>query len=80
MRQTFFDGAVKNFQVVLPDFGTVAGPFRSFGSPVRVSIQTRYVRLQLGQDAVVLATGSGEILGLPERKAAATIEFLRSAR
>src|SRR6188768_1089883 len=28
MRQTFFDGAVKNFQVVIPDFGTVAGPFQ----------------------------------------------------
>src|SRR3954465_13537729 len=28
MRTTFFDGAVKNFQVVIPDFGTVAGPFQ----------------------------------------------------
>lgn len=28
MRQTFFDGAVKNFQVVIPDFGTVAGVFQ----------------------------------------------------
>ena len=28
MRQTFFDGAVKNFQVVIPDFGTVTGPFQ----------------------------------------------------
>ena len=28
MRQTFFDGAVKNFQVVIPDFGTIAGPFQ----------------------------------------------------
>ncbi len=28
MRQTFFDGAVKNFQIVIPDFGTVAGPFQ----------------------------------------------------
>ena len=28
MRQTFFDGAVKNFQVVIPDFGTVAGAFQ----------------------------------------------------
>ena len=27
-RQTFFDGAVKNFQIVIPDFGTVAGPFQ----------------------------------------------------
>ena len=25
MRQTFFDGAVKNYQIVIPDFGTVAG-------------------------------------------------------
>ncbi len=28
MRQTFFDGAVKTFQVIIPDFGTVAGPFQ----------------------------------------------------
>lgn len=28
MRTTFFDGAVKNFQVVIPDFGTVEGPFQ----------------------------------------------------
>jgi TP901-1 family phage major tail protein len=28
MRQTFFEGAVKTFQIVLPDFGTVAGPFQ----------------------------------------------------
>jgi TP901-1 family phage major tail protein len=28
MRQTFFDGAVKNFQVVIPDFGTVTGAFQ----------------------------------------------------
>ena len=28
MRQTFFDGAVKNFKVVIPDFGTVAGAFQ----------------------------------------------------
>jgi len=28
MRQTFFDGAVKTYQIVIPDFGTVAGPFQ----------------------------------------------------
>jgi TP901-1 family phage major tail protein len=28
MRQTFFDGAVKTCQVVIPDFGTVQGPFQ----------------------------------------------------
>ena len=28
MRQTFFDGAVKGFQIVIPDFGTVEGPFQ----------------------------------------------------
>ena len=28
MRQTFFDGAVKNCQVVIPDFGTVEGSFQ----------------------------------------------------
>jgi len=28
MRQTFFDGAVKMCQVVIPDFGIVQGPFQ----------------------------------------------------
>jgi TP901-1 family phage major tail protein len=28
MRQTFFDGAVKNCQVVIPDFGTIEGAFQ----------------------------------------------------
>src|SRR5256885_17150215 len=28
MRATFFDGAVKNFQVVIPDFGIVQGLFQ----------------------------------------------------
>ena len=28
MRQTFFDGAVKTFQVVIPDFGNVEGSFQ----------------------------------------------------
>jgi TP901-1 family phage major tail protein len=28
MRQTFFDGAVKNYQVIIPDFGTIEGPFQ----------------------------------------------------
>ena len=28
MRQTFFDGAVKNYQIVIPSFGTVAGAFQ----------------------------------------------------
>ncbi|HEY4773984.1 MAG TPA: phage major tail protein, TP901-1 family [Xanthobacteraceae bacterium] len=28
MRQTFFEGAVKSFQLVIPDFGTVEGPFQ----------------------------------------------------
>src|SRR5581483_10343441 len=28
MRQTFFDGTLKNYQIVIPDFGTVAGPFQ----------------------------------------------------
>ena len=31
MRQTFFDGAVKDYQVVIPDFGTVEGPFQVTG-------------------------------------------------
>jgi TP901-1 family phage major tail protein len=28
MRQTFFDGAVKTFQIVIPDFGTMEGAFQ----------------------------------------------------
>ena len=28
MRQTFFDGAVKTYQIVIPDFGTVEGAFQ----------------------------------------------------
>jgi TP901-1 family phage major tail protein len=28
VRQAFFDGAVKNWQVVVPDFGTVEGAFQ----------------------------------------------------
>jgi len=28
MRQTFFDGSVLGYQIVIPDFGTVAGPFQ----------------------------------------------------
>src|SRR2546423_829033 len=28
MRQTFFDGAVKSYQIVIPDFGTVEGAFQ----------------------------------------------------
>lgn len=31
MRQTFFDGAVKNCQVVIPDFGTIQGAFQITG-------------------------------------------------
>lgn len=28
MRQTFFDGAVKTYQIVIPDFGTVQGAYQ----------------------------------------------------
>jgi TP901-1 family phage major tail protein len=28
MRQTFFDGAVKSYQIVIPDFGAVQGAFQ----------------------------------------------------
>jgi len=28
IRQTFFDGTVINYQIVIPDFGTMAGPFQ----------------------------------------------------
>ncbi|REC58880.1 phage major tail protein, TP901-1 family [Rhodosalinus sediminis] len=30
-RQVFFDGATPEFQVVIPDFGTIAGPFQVTG-------------------------------------------------
>ena len=28
LRVAFFEGAIKSYQVVIPDFGTVAGPFQ----------------------------------------------------
>jgi TP901-1 family phage major tail protein len=28
MRQTFFDGTIVEYQIVIPDFGTVQGPFQ----------------------------------------------------
>src|SRR4051812_25427903 len=28
MRQTFFDGTIQNYQIVIPTFGTVAGAFQ----------------------------------------------------
>jgi TP901-1 family phage major tail protein len=28
LRQIFFDGAVKDYQIVIPDFGTVQGAFQ----------------------------------------------------
>jgi len=28
MRQTYFEGAIKTFQIVIPDFGTVTRPFQ----------------------------------------------------
>lgn len=28
LRQTFFDGAVKDFEIVIPDFGTLQGAFQ----------------------------------------------------
>ena len=27
-RSVFFDGVIPNFQVIIPDFGTVTGPFQ----------------------------------------------------
>jgi TP901-1 family phage major tail protein len=35
MRQVFFDGVVQTFQVVVPDFGTVTGPFQVTGLEYR---------------------------------------------
>jgi TP901-1 family phage major tail protein len=28
MRQTFFDGTIPSYQIVIPDFGTIEGPFQ----------------------------------------------------
>lgn len=28
MRQIFFNGEIRNWQVIVPDFGTIAGPFQ----------------------------------------------------
>ena len=41
MRQTFFDGAVKNFQIVIPDFGTVAGRVPDHQPGIRRRAQRR---------------------------------------
>jgi TP901-1 family phage major tail protein len=35
MRQVFFDGVVQTFQVVVPDFGSVTGPFQITGLEYR---------------------------------------------
>lgn len=35
VRQTFFDGAIRTWQVVVPDFGTVEGPFQISGLEYR---------------------------------------------
>jgi TP901-1 family phage major tail protein len=31
VRQAFFDGSVKNYQVIIPDFGTITGAFQIAG-------------------------------------------------
>lgn len=28
LRQTFFDGAIREFQIIVPDFGVLSGPFQ----------------------------------------------------
>ncbi len=28
IRQAFFDGAIVDYQIVIPDFGSIAGPFQ----------------------------------------------------
>lgn len=35
LRQLFFDGAIRNWQVVVPDFGTITGPFQITGLEYR---------------------------------------------
>jgi TP901-1 family phage major tail protein len=34
-RQTFFDGAIRDWQVIVPDFGTIQGPFQIGGLDYR---------------------------------------------
>src|SRR5579885_3922492 len=34
IRQSFFAGAIANFQIVIPDFGTIEGPFQDRKSVV----------------------------------------------
>src|SRR3954466_3599837 len=41
MRQTFFDGTVKNYQIVIPDFGTVEGAFQITSLDSRASTMAR---------------------------------------
>jgi TP901-1 family phage major tail protein len=31
VRSLFFDGGIRNWQVIVPDFGTIAGPFQVTG-------------------------------------------------
>jgi TP901-1 family phage major tail protein len=31
VRSLFFDGAIRNWQVIVPDFGTISGPFQVTG-------------------------------------------------
>ncbi|CAM5182068.1 Phage major tail protein, TP901-1 family OS=Bosea thiooxidans OX=53254 GN=ARD30_23415 PE=4 SV=1 [Bosea thiooxidans] len=35
VRQIFFDGAIRDWQVVVPDFGMIAGPFQLTGLEYR---------------------------------------------
>lgn len=35
LRQTFFDGLIRNWQIVVPDFGTISGPFQISGLEYR---------------------------------------------
>src|SRR3954451_5375744 len=41
MRQTFFDGTVTNYQIVIPDFGTVEGAFQITSLEIRRRAQRR---------------------------------------
>ena len=35
VRQTFFDGTIRDWQIVVPDFGTISGPFQLTGLEYR---------------------------------------------
>ncbi len=41
LRQMFFDGQIAAFQIVVPAFGTMEGPFRSRASTIAATMRVR---------------------------------------